>query len=956
MLSTLSLSPQNRIPTASRGPWQLPNCELPPKPQIFFGRDGEVELLVQALVDYSATHLAILGPGGMGKTTTATAVLHNEAVVRKFSSRRIFISCEGITSAHGILMAIAKILKLADHEDCRQAVLRLVSSISLPILLFLDNLESAWDSEDQPAVEEMLAELANIRHLSLMVTMRGTVRPSQVDWTHPVSQALQPLALDAARQIFVTISRRVDPTRDVDKLLALLDGLPLAITLMAFQGQVSTAQELMKAYDNEKTQLLRRGRNRRLTSVEVSIEVSLNCMTMQQHPEALELLGLLCLLPEGMGIRKMADAVPSLERPGEAARTLEQVALASGHRDRLRILSPIRDFILMSKPPNGRHLDELRDYFMGLCSRADNVGTATGKQNAEFLSIELGNITSVLVHFWKALPDGDNIPRLFSATRQAAHFSSMCSRGDPTTLLAEAQRRLDVMQYRHEAAECRRRLGDVLHSHCRYAEAITMLGEAKLGFGAADRPLGAAQCTLRLGNVLRMQSRYTEAVPMLEEAKLAFEAIGEPQGAAHCTQSLGDVLRMQCRYTEAVPTLEEAKLAFEAIGDALGAAQCTESLGEVLRMQSRYTEAVPMLEEAKLAFEAIGQPLGVAQCTQILGDCTHRLGDVLYEQSRYPEAVAMLEEAKFAFEAIGQPLGAAQCTLRLGNVLNMQSRYTEAVALLEEARLAFKAIDEPLGAAQCTLRLGNVLRMQYRYPEAVAMLEEAKLAFEAVGQPLGVAQCTQRLGNVLHMQSRFTEAVAMLEEAKLAFEAIGDPLGAAQCTQSLGEVLRMQSRYTEAVPMLEEAKLAFEAIGEPHGAAQCTQSLGNVLIMQSRYTEAVAMLEEAQLVFQALGEPLGAAQCTQSMGNVLRRQSRCAEAVPMLEEAKLAFQAIGEPLGAVQCMQSLGDILRMQSRDAEAVPILEEAKLAFEAIGDPLGAAWCRLVHSMPGPHPVEPR
>ncbi|KZO89987.1 TPR-like protein [Calocera viscosa TUFC12733] len=742
MRSALSRSPQSRTPIAARGPWQLPNCDLPPKPQIFFGRESEVDVLVQSLVDNTAAHLAVLGPGGMGKTSTATTVLHHDRVVRKFSSRRIFVSCEGITSAHGILMALAKIFNLTNHEDCRQAVLRLLSSISLPIMLLLDNLESAWDSNDQTAVEEFLAELANIRHLSLMVTMRGTIRPSRVDWTLPVTQGLQPLPLDAARQIFATISRRVEPTSDVDKLLGLLDGLPLAITLMAFQGQTSTARELMKAYDTEKTRLLRRGRNRRLTSVEVSIEVSLNCLTMQEHPEASELLSILCLLPDGMDKRKLAEALPSVESPGEAARTLEQVALASGHGDRLRVLSPIREFILVRKPPNGQYLDDLRAYVTQLCFRTGDFGTTSGKESVEFLSLEFGNINSVLLHFWKAPPDAYNIPQLFAATRQIAYSSHTWSRGDATTLLGEAVRRLDVTQHRYEAAECRLRLGDVLQRRCRYAEAITMVEEAQLAFEAIGVPLGAAQCALRLGNVLRIQSRYTEAVAMLEEAKLAFEAIGQRLGAAQCSQSLGNILRMQCRDTEAVAMLEEAKLAFEAIGELREAAQCKTSLGDVLRRQSRYTEAVPVLEEAKLTFGAIGEAFRAAQCTE-------SLGNVLRMQSRYAQAVTMLEEAKLAFEAIGEVLGAAQCTKSLGSVLRMQYRYTEAVAMLEEAKLAFEAIGEPLGAAHCTGNLGRILLQQHRGEEGILLLEQAEVEFLAIGSRAELAECSESLGNAL---------------------------------------------------------------------------------------------------------------------------------------------------------------------------------------------------------------
>ncbi|KZO91516.1 TPR-like protein [Calocera viscosa TUFC12733] len=875
--------------------------EIPPKPAVFFGRDELVASIVQLLLRDRASRIPLLGTGGIGKTSVAVTAINDGDVRTKYGRDILFVSCESTSTAEGIIQKLALALGLPHDSDARTSLFRYLRSRRC-FLLILDNLETAVYSEDGEHVHQLLAEFAQLPGLSLMITMRGDLPPVGVEWEG--FDAMHTLSLDAAHKIWTEIARKTD--KKLDELLGRLDGLPLAIWLMAHQGKYFTPTQLLASYEKSAAKLMKVGGGGRLGSLQVSIELSLASKILLEEPGARELLSLICLLPDGAAIEALEDIVPSMsDALLPAASALQQVALAFDRNGRLKVLSPIRDVILLRRPPDGRSLDELRDFFMGLCSRAHDIGSRNGKDSVQLLSVEFGNINSILVHFWKAPPDGDNIPHLFSATTEVVYFSQICNCGDPTALLAEAQRRLDMTQYRHAAAECRRRLGNVLQSQCRDAEAITMLEEAKLAFVAMDMPLGAARCTQSLGNILRGQSRYTEAMAMLKEAKLVFEAIGQPLGAAQCMQSLGSLLRMHCRYAEAAAMLEEARLAFKAIGDPLGAAQCTQSLGDVLRMQSPYTEAVPMLEEAKLAFEAIGNRHGAAECRR-------SLGDVLYMQSRYAEAAPMLEEAKLAFEAINKPIGAAQCTQRLGDVLLIQSRYTEAMAMLEKAKLVFEAIGQPLGAAQCMQSLADVLRMQSRYTEAVQMLEDAKLAFQTFGDLRGPAQCTQSLGDVLRMQCRYAEAAAILEEARLALKAIGEPLGAAQCTRSLGDVLRMQSRYAEAVPMLEAAKLAFEAIGDPLGAAQCTQILGDVLRMQSQYTEAVPILEEAKLAFEAIGEPLGAAQCTHSLADVLRMQCRYTEAMAMLEHAKLAFEAIGDPLGVAQCTTSVGRILLQQ--------------------------------------------
>ncbi|KZO90284.1 TPR-like protein [Calocera viscosa TUFC12733] len=832
--------------------------EIPSKPAVFFGRDKLVATIVQLLLRDHECRIPLLGTGGIGKTSVAVTAINDDEVRVKYGRYIFFVSCEGVTTAEGIIQELAFSLGLPHDSNVRSSLFACLRSRGC-CLLVLDNLETAVCSEDGERVHQLLAEFAKLHGLSLMITMRGDLPPVGVEWEE--FDALRTLSLNSAQQIWTQIARKKD--KKLDELLGRLDGLPLAIRLMAHQGKYFTPTQLLISYGKSAAKLMKVGTGGRLGSLEVSIELSLGSKILLEEPCARELLTLMCLLPDGATIEALQEMVPSMSDDVlPAASALQQVALAFDRNGRLKVLSPIRSVILLRKPPDGRSLCELQDFFMGLCSRADDIGRRNGTESLQLLSGEFGNINSILVHFWNAPPDGNNIRQLFAATRKVAYFSQMSNCGDVTTLLAEAQRRLDMMQDHPKAAECRRLLGDVLRMQSRYTEAVPMLEDAKSAFEAIGQPLGAAECTRSLGEVLRMQCRYTEAVPMLEEAKLAFEVL-KPLEAAQCTRSLADVLRMQSRFAEAIPMLLEAKLAFEAIGEPLGAAQCTRSLADVLRMQSRYTEAVPMLEEAKLAFEVIGDPRGVAWCTQ-------SLGEVLRMQCRYTEAAAMLEEAKSAFEVIGYPRGVSRCTQSLGDVLHMQSRYTEAVPMLEEAKLAFKAIGDPLGAAQCTQSLGDVLRMQSRYTEAVPMLEEAKSAFEEIREPLGAAQCTQSLGAVLRMQSRYVEAIPVLERARTGFDVIGEPVGAAQCAESLGEALHKQSRNEEAISMLEIARDAFIALGDRRSSSRCSLLLGHAFAAGHQYVEARASLTKSKETFEELGLLDGVDDCVRALNGLPR--------------------------------------------------------------------------------------
>src|SRR3978361_642499 len=91
-----------------------------------FGRDAEKETILGALLNNTPAHVAILGCGGIGKTTLALTVLHDEQVIAKYGSEcRYFVSCEGVTASNELLFELANALGIpvADRkEDLDQRV------------------------------------------------------------------------------------------------------------------------------------------------------------------------------------------------------------------------------------------------------------------------------------------------------------------------------------------------------------------------------------------------------------------------------------------------------------------------------------------------------------------------------------------------------------------------------------------------------------------------------------------------------------------------------------------------------------------------------------------------------------------------------------------------------------------------------------------------------------------
>jgi tetratricopeptide (TPR) repeat protein len=688
----------------------------PPAPEIFFGRDKFVTDAVSLLETTKSARLVILGAGGMGKTATALTILHDERVQDTFQNHRYFVSCEAAITSSLLVQSVLHVLgaKVPEKEDLLTTLHKCLVS-SGPMVLVLDNFETPWDIPGlQPEVQDILCRIATVKNVSLIVTMRGNTSPYGIkwSWTDKLSMLVQ-LEPEAARLAYLAVDPDAGDGRsdnDLRSLLHEMDYVPLAIMLMANIGKGEDVKYLLKRYREERTSLLQTqgSKSGRLNSVDASISVSLKSSAMTENPEAVQLLGVLCHLPDGLYSwrERLQSLITEFTLPHQLVSVLLRAALAYDDSGTLKVLSPIRDYIVVYHQPETRHMLHMEQYYIDLISTY--ATKSFGKELAisrVTLEPELGNITYILKNAIKT---------------------------NPKESVVEAVYQLSWFSYRTIPS------ADLLHFVIPYMD----------NCGMADK---LPQFQWLIAEILRFQAKYPEAREMLLEAQKQFNEIGNQHGAAQCLQSLGNILRVQAKYPEAREMLLEAQMQFTKIGSELRVAQCLQSLGNILRVQVKYAEARETLLEAQKQFTEIGDQLGVAQCL-------HRLGDILRMQAKYPEATEMLLEAQEQFTEIGNKLGAAQCLRSLGGILGMEDKYPEAREMLLEAHRQFNEIGHQLGAAQCLQSLGNILRVQAKYPEAKEMLLEAQKQFTEIGDPLGVAQCLQSLGNILRMEDKYPEA------------------------------------------------------------------------------------------------------------------------------------------------------------------------------------------------------
>ncbi|KAJ7805480.1 P-loop containing nucleoside triphosphate hydrolase protein, partial [Mycena leptocephala] len=329
----------------------------------FHGRDSELKHLIDSLL-CDPPRAAILGPGGMGKTTLAMAALHHPAVMEKYNLSH-FISCESANTLEDLVTIIGSHLGLDPSNLLSKVIAQHLGGCG-PCLIVLDNFETPWEPiESQGQVEEFLSLLADIPTLALLLTMRGAERPGKLKWTRPFLPPLEPLSPSASRQIFVEVAD--EPCAEEESVLGdLLDlsgSLPLAVSLMAniasFEGYSTT----LARWQTENTALLSEGHDKR-SNLEKSIALSLSSPRISSSPHAKNLISLLSLLPDGIRPEDILAGKVPISNVRQCQSVLVGTSLAYVDvQGRLKALSPIREYIRRAYPPSHSLSRPIRTYF-----------------------------------------------------------------------------------------------------------------------------------------------------------------------------------------------------------------------------------------------------------------------------------------------------------------------------------------------------------------------------------------------------------------------------------------------------------------------------------------------------------------------------------------------------------------------------------------------------------------
>ena len=356
-----------------------PSGELPPPPpRACFGRDELIERVV-GLAE-NLTPLALIGVGGIGKTSIALTVLHHDRVKERFGDNRWFMRCDQFTASRAnFLNRLSQAVGAGVKNPDDLTPLRPFLS-STEITIVLDNAESILDPQgtDAQDIYAIVEELSQFSNICLCITSRiSTIPPGCKVLDIPT------LSMEAAHNTFYHIYENNEQPELIDNILEQLDFHPLSVTLLATIAHHNKWDNTRLAMEWEQhwTGVLQTEHNRSLAA---TIELSLASPMFQDlGPNARGLLGVIAFFPKGVNENIIDWLFPTRKIFGWSFSTTPPrrdildkfcvLSLTFRSNGFVTMLAPLRDYLCPKDPRLSPLLCTIKKYYFRQLSVDTNL-------------------------------------------------------------------------------------------------------------------------------------------------------------------------------------------------------------------------------------------------------------------------------------------------------------------------------------------------------------------------------------------------------------------------------------------------------------------------------------------------------------------------------------------------------------------------------------------------------
>ena len=658
----------------------------PPPPRACFGRDELVESIVSLAENLDP--VALIGPGGIGKTSVALTALHHGRVKERFGNNRRFIRCDQFTASRVNFLNRLSAVIGAGIKNAEDLTTLRPSLSSKEMLIVLDNAESILDPQltDGEGIYTVVEELSQFANICLLVTSRITTIPSTCE-----TLDVPTLPIEAARDTFYRIYKQRGHPDLVDNISQQLDFHPLSITLLATVAHQNKwdGNRLTKEWQQRHTSLLQTEHNR---SLGATIELSLSSpMFVGLGSNARELLGIIAFFPHGVNEDNLDWLFPTVPNVANILDKFCMLSLTYRSDGLIRMLVPLRDYLCPKDPLSSPLFCATKEaYFVRLLAKSDPFSPIT--KETRWIVSEDANVE----HLLDVLTSID--PNLDGVWRACAGFIDLLSQHKPrqTALGSKIKRLPDDHLFKFdclfELAGLFTLIGNCAEGNQLFHNILKVERERGDDYRVALTLVAMCGTNLPLG-------LFKEGVDQAKEALEIFERVGEAREQVSSSLILASALIFNDQLDIAEEVVSRAIQLLPEKGEEHSISQSHFVLGNICHQKGERDKAIHHFKMV-LDFES---RFG---CDDHSLPAHYFLALLYYEEDKFNNTLTHIEQAKLyaANKVHGIGLGVMLQALVYYRQLKLEEATFEALCAVD----IFEKLGDQASAERCRALLQGI--------------------------------------------------------------------------------------------------------------------------------------------------------------------------------------------------------------------------------------------------------
>jgi len=885
---------------------------LPPRPTLI-GRESEIAKINQ-LLQSGKQIIAITGVGGIGKTTLALEIAHQQVQVDKIVIWGSAIE-GGARNIDDIESSVWKavvggVCKLRSQER-REWFLKTLTENK--IFIVLDNLE---DAEDPSDIFQLLSQFP--RPSNALITTREHISP-----TLGISLVLDRLPENDAIALFEHVGKRLnrraenDEEREIIKVICssdILDGHPLAIEIAASQWDELPLLQILRGVKTDPMKaLIDAKRWSKNQSILRSLNLSFNRLSKE---------GLTRRLFTRLGVFRSAIEPKTIEDVCEISNSSPHLQIlvrkSLVHFDGKRYsLHPVIRMYAREKLKKKSYFEQrVVQYFLDFVKQyQDNFDVLEQEIDGVLAAME---ITDTLGKSQKAIFEYLDTLGPFLYTR--GYWDALIKRGERALKIAKLMKDdLEVIRYSNYLVRIYLEKGDTKSAIPLVRNSLKLHDKVDDYYSYADTLYLLGVTASDLGNYEKAKEAYRESLNLAQQ-------IGDQEKVIGIYQGLGNIATVQGNYDEARQYYRESMRIKKELGQDGGVAAQLYQLGLIEQEQSNWGDAEQLYREALAIYRKVGD-------IDAIDTITHMLGTISFQRGNYQEASDLFDESLRTSRRLGNQHSEGLALVGIGIVYHYQYDFDQAIRYYQDALDIFNQLKDIRNIAATLQKLGMIARQQSNLPLAKELCGHSLEISRRLGEQDIMASALHELGVVAEEEANYENAEKFYEESLEINRRLNSLQDIATTLHQVGNLAYLRGDLDKARSNYIESLLIARKIGDRHSIGQSLYQLGLVALAKNRYAKAGRIFKTVIEMMEQLGDSREVANSIGSLGIIATCELRYDDAIQLCQKALSMRKELHDKKGGADSTAQIGRILLSQEKYDDAQSMFEESLTIYESIG-----------------------